>query len=138
MRILVTGPSGAIGAALARSLGGEHELRGLSRDPSRVAADLPLELFRGDAISGEGLEAALADVEVAYYLIHSMEPAADTGFEQRDRLAAERFALAAARAGVGRIIYLGGLGDPQQALGDYTAARRMLNLHRACPGCFSS
>jgi uncharacterized protein YbjT (DUF2867 family) len=109
MRILITGPSGAIGAALARSLGGDHELRGLSRDPSRVAADLPLALFRGDALSGAGLEAALAGVEVAYYLIHSMEPGADTGFEQRDRLAAERFALAAAKAGVGRIVYLGGL-----------------------------
>jgi uncharacterized protein YbjT (DUF2867 family) len=109
VRILVTGPSGAIGAALARSLGGEHELRGLSRDPSRVAADLPLELFRGDALSGAGLDAALADVEVAYYLIHSMEPATDAGFEQRDRLAAERFARAAAQAGVQRIVYLGGL-----------------------------
>jgi uncharacterized protein YbjT (DUF2867 family) len=109
MRILVTGASGAIGAALARSLGGAHELRGFSRDPSRVAADLPLQLIRGDALSGAGLEAALAGVEVAYYLIHSMERAADAGFEQRDRLAAQRFAQAAAEAGVRRIVYLGGL-----------------------------
>jgi nucleoside-diphosphate-sugar epimerase len=75
MRILITGPSGAIGAALARSLGAEHELRGLSRDPSRVAADLPLELIRGDALSGVGLQEALEGVQIGYYLIHSMEPA---------------------------------------------------------------
>ena len=101
MRILITGPSGAIGAALARSLGAEHELRGLSRDPSRVAADLPLELIRGDALSGVGLQEALEGVQVAYYLIHSMEPApAAASFEQRDRVAAQRFATAAAQAGV--------------------------------------
>jgi uncharacterized protein YbjT (DUF2867 family) len=110
MRILITGPSGAIGAALARSLGAEHELRGLSRDPSRVAADLPLELIRGDALSGVGLQQALEGVEIGYYLIHSMEPAPTAAsFEQRDRVAAQRFATAAAQAGVGRIVYLGGL-----------------------------
>jgi uncharacterized protein YbjT (DUF2867 family) len=109
MRILVTGPSGAIGAALARSLGGAHELRGFSRDPSRVAGDLQLELIRGDALSGAGLEAALQGVEVAYYLIHSMERASDASFERRDRVAAQRFAQAAAEAGVRRIVYLGGL-----------------------------
>ena len=110
MRILITGPSGAIGAALARSLGAEHELRGLSRDPSRVAADLPLELIRGDALSGVGLQEALEGVQIGYYLIHSMEPAAAAAsFEQRDRVAAQRFATAAAQAGVGRIVYLGGL-----------------------------
>ncbi len=109
MRILVTGPSGAIGDALARSLGDEHELRGLTRDPDRVAADLPLEIFRGDAVSGAGLARALDGVEVAYYLIHSMEPAADTGFPLRDRLAAEHFATAAGQAGVRRLVYLGGL-----------------------------
>jgi uncharacterized protein YbjT (DUF2867 family) len=87
MRILITGPSGAIGAALARSLGDEHELRGLSRDPSRVAPDLPLELIRGDALSGIGLQEALEGVEIGYYLIHSMEPApAAASFEQRDRV----------------------------------------------------
>ena len=108
MRILITGPSGAVGEALARSLDGGHELRGLSRDPARVADELPLEMIRGDVLSGEGLERALTSVEVAYYLIHSMEPAAMQGFAQRDRIAAQQFAAAAARAGVRRIVYLGG------------------------------
>jgi uncharacterized protein YbjT (DUF2867 family) len=109
MRILITGPSGAVGDALARALSGSHELRGLARDPLRVAGELPLEVVRGDALSGDGLAEALEGVEVAYYLIHSMEPAAADSFEQRDRIAAERFAAAAAHAGVRRVVYLGGL-----------------------------
>ena|ERR1700730_7343391 len=118
MRILITGPSGAVGEALARSLDGGHELRGLSRDPARVADELPLEMIRGDVLSGEGLERALTSVEVAYYLIHSMEPAAMQGFAQRDRIAAQQFAAAAARAGVRRIVYLGG---PRQLDGPSSA-----------------
>jgi len=109
MRILITGPSGAVGEALARALAGRHELRGLARDPARVAGGLPLELVRGDALSGAGLAPALDGVEVAYYLIHSMEPAPAEGFAQRDRAAAQQFATAAAAAGVRRIVYLGGL-----------------------------
>jgi len=109
MRILITGASGAVGAALARSLAPTHELRGLSRDPARVAGDMALELVQGDALTGAGLDRALDGIEVCYYLIHSMEPSTDASFERRDRTAARRFAAAAAAAGVRRIIYLGGL-----------------------------
>jgi uncharacterized protein YbjT (DUF2867 family) len=108
MRVLITGVSGFVGGALAQRLGRDgHELRGLSRDPGRLRAPLPV--LRGDAVSGAGLDAALAGVEVAYYLIHSMEPSPDGAFADRDRRAAERFAAAATRAGVGRVVYLGGL-----------------------------
>jgi uncharacterized protein YbjT (DUF2867 family) len=116
MQVLITGASGAIGEALARALAGRHELRALARDPSRVSG--ALDLVRGDAVSGEGLEQALEGIEVAYYLIHSMEPAVAESFESRDRAAAERFAAAAASAGVRRIVYLGGLrrdGGPTSA-----------------------
>jgi nucleoside-diphosphate-sugar epimerase len=51
----------------------------------------------------------LADIEVAYFLIHSMEPSTDGIFGERERRAAENFAHAAARAGVRRVVYLGGL-----------------------------
>src|ERR1039458_10486507 len=99
MRILITGPSGAVGEALARALAGRHELRGLSREPARVARGLPVDLVRGDALSGVGLAHALDGVEVAYYLIHSMEPAGvDESFARRDRLPAQRFAAAPPRA----------------------------------------
>lgn len=111
MRILVTGVSGFVGALLVpRLLRDGHQLRGFARDPRRVALDVPLAV--GDAVSGAGLAAALEGIDVAYFLIHSMEPATDPSaadFRARERLAAERFAAAAAGAGVQRIVYLGGL-----------------------------
>ncbi len=124
MHVLVTGASGFAGSLLLPRLQADgHTVRALARDPSRVdraLARLParapgsrsqLEIVRGDAVTSEGLAQALAGVDVAYYLIHSMErPREDTAtFAERDRAAAERFAEAAARAGVGRIVYLGGL-----------------------------
>jgi uncharacterized protein YbjT (DUF2867 family) len=124
MRILITGPSGAIGAALARGLAGRHDLVGLARDPARVDPALGLALVRGDARHGDGLERALAGVDVAYYLIHSMEPAADgAAFARRDQDAAERFAGAAARAGVSRIVYLGGIVPPGGPASPHLASR---------------
>jgi uncharacterized protein YbjT (DUF2867 family) len=112
MRILVTGVSGFVGARLVPRLARDgHELRGFARDPQRVALDVPL--VRGDAVSGEGLEAALDGIDVAYFLIHAMEPAAGeegmAGFPLRERTAAEHFAAAARAAGVARVVYLGGL-----------------------------
>ena len=115
MRILVTGVSGFVGARLVPRLRRDgHELRGFARDPRRVAVDVPLVV--GDAVGGTGLDAALDGIDVAYFLIHSMEPVAlggDSGgerdFRARERTAAERFAAAARAAGVRRIVYLGGL-----------------------------
>lgn len=116
MRILVTGVSGFVGAALVPRLRRDgHELRGFARDPARVDVDVPLVV--GDAVTGAGLDTALAGVDVAYFLIHSMEPGADgdgtpagdLAFALRERTAAERFAAAATRAGVRRVVYLGGL-----------------------------
>ena len=120
MRMLVTGASGFVGSLIVpRLLADGHLVRGLTRNPSRVVSEA--ELVRGDAITGEGLARALDGVEVAYYLIHSMERVERTRdgvrtFAQRDRLAAERFAASAAAAGVRRIVYLGGLlGEPAGA-----------------------
>src|SRR5258708_25147291 len=86
-----------------------HDVRALSRHPENLAG-LPAEAMRGDAVTGEGLERALAGVEVAYYLVHSMEPSpGGVGFVERERLAALNFGAAAQAAGVPRIVYLGGL-----------------------------
>lgn len=127
MPILVTGASGFAGSLLAARMQAEgRRVRALGRDPQRVRDALrrderaqrgappaaEIEIVRGDALSGDGLAAALAGVDVAYYLIHSMEPAArdaPPAFAQRERRAAENFAAAATAAGVRRIVYLGGL-----------------------------
>lgn len=111
MRILVTGASGAIGGALVPALHAEgHVIRGYARDPARVTCAGLDEVVRGDAVAGTGLSAALDGVEVAYYLIHSMEAAGpDAGpFAARELRAAERFAAACRAAGVRRVVYLGG------------------------------
>jgi uncharacterized protein YbjT (DUF2867 family) len=75
-------------------------------------------VLEGDAVSGHGLERALEEIEVAYFLIHSMDADSVNPFATRERMAAERFALAARTAGVRRIVYLGGLvpaGGPRSA-----------------------
>jgi len=127
MRILVTGVSGFVGARLVPRLQRDgHELRGFARDPRRVAIDVPL--VTGDAVTGAGLDAALDRIDVAYFLIHSMEPATDANppadFGAREHAAAERFARAARAAGVRRIVYLGGL-VPQEAPASAHLASRL-------------
>lgn len=108
MRILVTGITGYLGALVADRLDRDgHEVRGFARHPERVRRPQPI--IAGDAVSGAGLDAAMADIDVAYFLIHSMEAAPGDPFATRERVAAENFARAAATAGVKRIVYLGGL-----------------------------
>jgi len=123
MRILLTGASGSIGAALAPALtNAGHELRGFGRDPARVPATLAF--VRGDAITGAGLDEALDAIDVAYFLIHSMEGGGRRGgFEDNERLAAENFVAAAQRAGVRRVVYLGGLVPQGQALSRHLGSR---------------
>jgi uncharacterized protein YbjT (DUF2867 family) len=110
MDVLLTGATGYIGGRLLpRLLDDGHTVRALARHPER--AELPdddrVTVVQGDVVSGEGVEAAMQDIDVAYYLIHSMGASGD--FAERDREAADHFATAAKRAGVGRVVYLGGL-----------------------------
>ncbi|MHB8658280.1 MAG: NAD(P)H-binding protein [Solirubrobacteraceae bacterium] len=108
MRVLLTGITGYVGTALLPRLRREgHELRGFARRPADAPLDVPI--VAGDAVSGAGLPEALEGVEVAYYLIHSMEPSADGSFAARELTAAGNFTAAALASGVRRVIYLGGL-----------------------------
>ncbi len=126
MRVLVTGVSGYVGSALAPALEREgHTVRGFARSPERVAAaGVHLDdLVQGDVTSGAGLERALDGVEVAYFLIHSMEGQAGGAFPEQERQAAQRFADAASTAGVRRIVYLGGLVPAAGAVSRHLASR---------------
>jgi uncharacterized protein YbjT (DUF2867 family) len=109
--ILLTGATGYVGGRLLRALErADRPVRCLVRRPESLqghAAD-STEIIAGDVLDSDSLRHAMRGIEVAYYLVHSMAGAAD--FEQRDRLAAERFAQAARDAGVRRLIYLGELG----------------------------
>jgi lipocalin/uncharacterized protein YbjT (DUF2867 family)/ligand-binding SRPBCC domain-containing protein len=97
-------------------------VRCLARQPERVAAERPAtEVVPGDCLDEASLDAAMQGVDQAYYLVHSMESGA--GFAALDREAAVNFGRAAARAGVRRIIYLGGLGDGADALSTHLKSR---------------
>lgn len=109
-RILLTGATGYIGGRLLPHLERRDEtLRCIARRrehlADRVAAGT--EVVAGDVLDPPSLAPALEDVDVAYYLIHSMGRG---DFQERDRRGARNFAGAARRAGVRRLIYLGGLG----------------------------
>ena len=114
VRALVTGATGFVGRRLAeRLIAGGAGVRCLVRDRRRAAdlAALGAELHEGDVLEPATLAGAGRDVDVAYYLIHSMGRGGGGDFEQRERRAARAFAELAAREGVARTVYLGGLGD---------------------------
>jgi uncharacterized protein YbjT (DUF2867 family) len=94
----------------------------MARNPERVTPGRPTtEVVRGDCLDEESLARALEGVNSAYYLVHSM--AAGSQFAELDRRAAGNFGRAAARAGVRRIIYLGGLADDIGSLSTHLKSR---------------
>ena len=123
--ILVTGATGYIGGRLAPKLLEQgYRVRCLARDPSRLQGrswSKRVEVAAGDALDAEQLADAMRGVSAAYYLIHGMQGGKDSA--QRDLQAARNFALAAEKAGVERIIYLGELVNPAANLSPYLRAR---------------
>ena len=111
MEILVAGATGYIGGRLVPQLvEAGHDVRCLTRRPEKLAgvawADA-VEVVQGDALDADSLPGAMDGIEAVYYLVHSIGTGHD--FEDTDRRAATNMAEAAKAAGVGRIVYLGGL-----------------------------
>ncbi|MEP7025433.1 MAG: SDR family oxidoreductase [Actinomycetota bacterium] len=108
---LVTGASGYIGGRLVPALrDAGHRVRAMARDPGKISSrpwSDDVEIARADVMDAAAVRAALQGVDVAYYLIHSLDKGGS--FEQRDRAAAQSFATAAKEAGARRIVYLGGI-----------------------------
>jgi uncharacterized protein YbjT (DUF2867 family) len=120
MRVLVAGASGFVGRRLCSALVEHgHEVRAMTRQPSSYRG-------AGTAVGADvhderSLAAACQGCDAAYYLVHSL---GDRDFEIRDALAARSFASASADAGIGRIIYLGGLGNDDDQLSMHLRSRR--------------
>ena len=121
--VLLTGATGYIGGRLLRHFEeAGRPVRCLARNPERVQATRSTtEVVQGDCLDEASLDLALAGVDSAYYLVHSMSVGAD--FAEVDRHAAANFGRAAARAGVRRIIYLGGLADQAGSLSSHLQSR---------------
>lgn len=124
MHILLTGATGYVGGVLLQDLEARgHTVRCLARRPDKLAGltGPATEVMAGDAADPEVLARACDGIDLAYWLVHSMESGVD--FERSDRLAAERFATATKAAGVRRIVYLGGLGAEDDRLSAHLRSR---------------
>jgi uncharacterized protein YbjT (DUF2867 family) len=116
----VAGASGFVGRRLCVALErAGHEVAAMTRNPAGyLGAGTPV---RGDVQDPATLEPAMAGCQAAYYLVHSLQ---DADFERKDAAGATAFGDAAARAGLHRIIYLGGLGDDADDLSAHLRSRR--------------
>ena len=133
--MLVAGATGYIGGRLVKRLSTRGEwIRCVARDLGQVDPRRwpGVEIVEGDLADEGAARKALDGIDVAYYLVHSM--VSGETYPERDRRIAQLFANAAADAGVRRIIYLGGLGNPAGRLSDHLASRQEVGRILAASG----
>jgi uncharacterized protein YbjT (DUF2867 family) len=122
--VLITGATGYIGGRLVPVLEAAGvRLRCLARQPTALASRVSptTEIVAGDVLDPASLDRALTGIDVAYYLVHSMGAHGD--YRDTDRVAARNFGQAARRAGVRRIVYLGGLATGEEPLSKHLESR---------------
>ncbi len=123
--ILLTGATGYVGGRLLSLLQqrGLH-VRCVTRRPEALGdrINATTEVVQGDVFDPQSLQPAFEGVETAFYFVHSMGDNGD--FESQDRIAAENFSKAATQAGVCRLVYLGGLGNPDEKLSKHLRSRQ--------------
>jgi uncharacterized protein YbjT (DUF2867 family) len=125
MVTLLTGATGYVGGRLLPLLERSGQrVRCLTRRPASLTdyVSKATEVVQGDLLDADSLDTPMKDVDTAYYFVHSMGATGD--FEREDREAANNFAQAARRAGVRRIIYLGGLGNRDEQLSKHLRSRQ--------------
>jgi uncharacterized protein YbjT (DUF2867 family) len=138
-QVAIAGATGYIGGRLApRLIEDGYRVRCLVRSPGKLtgrawAANPAVEIRQSDLADAGALAGDLAGCEAAFYLVHSMT-SAGAGYVNRDRHLALQFADAAKKAGVGRIIYLGGLGETGPDLSEHLASRREVEEALASTG----
>jgi uncharacterized protein YbjT (DUF2867 family) len=130
-RIAVTGATGYIGGRLVpRLLEAGYAVRCLVRSPRKLqdrpwASDPNVQVVQADLSNSQALAAKLEGCEAAFFLVHSMN-SASAEYAKRDLQIATAFARASKKAGVRRIIYLGGLGETGPGLSEHLASRRQV------------
>ena len=123
MKVLLTGSTGYIGRRLKQILLNDEniELKLLVRNKKSVSSlNENTQIIEGDTFNKESLKKALKDVEVAYYLIHSLS---NENYKDLDKISAQNFLDVAAQCGVKRIIYLGGLGVKDENTSEHLLSR---------------
>ncbi|HYF72594.1 MAG TPA: NAD(P)H-binding protein, partial [Nocardioides sp.] len=124
LTVLVTGATGFVGSRLVPALiEAGHTVRAMTRNPDAYTG--PGEPVGGDVGDPGTLAAPLDGVDVAIYLVHSLD---DDDFESKDAEAARAFGLAAAASGTRQIVYLGGLGKDDDQLSAHLRSRREVEV----------